>query len=211
MVLIQPEHAKAQYRRALGLLNLDHVTAALAACKQGLSACPDEKCLLDLEVRIAIATRAASLKTRPGKAEGETSAGEAPNLRGLKSDAGITADDRSSVEQVAMMNKMLEMAKLTGKSVPGFESALDTRIPPFHTEFSKGGFFPQGCDAKKAARLLWSAYEHTRCGLGGEARLGIGVVGSNLAMRDPTKDAMPEVRTTQQQLNLLTWSDSPTL
>ena len=192
-VLMKPEHAKAQYRRALGLLNLDHITAALAACKQGLSKCPNERSLLDLEVRVTSASKVRRSETKP--VGGASSAGKLPTIKpeDLQNAAALSDGEKSTVEQVALLNNMTEMALKSGKVPAGLKNALDTRVSPFHTEFSKSGLFPPGCDAKKASRVLWSAYESNRCGIGGESRLGINSLTSKISKFPEVSTSLPRV------------------
>ncbi|KAK3250203.1 hypothetical protein CYMTET_40408 [Cymbomonas tetramitiformis] len=170
VVLMKPEHAKAQYRRALGLLNLDHLAASQAACQQGLSACPDEKHLLELEARIASLVKAGRSSKTGSAATKDMPTKPAEEIHYAHK---LHPSNTASVEELAMANQLVEMATASGKLPPGSEFALDSRIPPFHTEFSQGGFFPPGCNSQKASRLLRGAYELGRGGSGEKLRLGI--------------------------------------
>ncbi|KAK3252522.1 hypothetical protein CYMTET_38185 [Cymbomonas tetramitiformis] len=171
VVLMNPEHIKAHYRRAAGLLHLDHVAAAQAACQQGLRVRPEEKPLLELEARITGMSKAGRSGEPGGAAPTQFTFKPPKGAHGIDEQAPF---DVSSVEEVAMMNQMLEMTAASGEAHRGYKDALDLRIPPFHAEFAQCGSFPPGCNSKKGARLLWSEYEHGRCTLGGLYRLGIG-------------------------------------
>jgi hypothetical protein len=63
------------------------------------------------------------------------------------------------------MNNRMQMEEMFGVKFPepvANMMRLDERVPEFHTEFTREGCWPPGCDPAEGRRVLQCAYEHAR-------------------------------------------------
>jgi hypothetical protein len=101
--------------------------------------------------------------------------GKPPTERQQRDSAPPAMEASELAASSALLSAMLSDPKFAERlKGMGMPSLVDSRVAPFHTEFSQAGRLPVGCDVPSVQKFLHGAYEHARIQnqVGGICRLG---------------------------------------
>ena len=160
-VLLDATAVKGYHRLSSALLSLDSAEEAEVVCRRGAEVDPTEAAMGELLVRIQTAGKKGGGRKGGAKNKKVDEAKQMTEEEVRK----LHLSDRADIQGMSFMSNLLGVASELQPHVQdklGMSIAPDSRVAPFHTEFSKAGLWPPQCDITKSHTLLWRVYEELR-------------------------------------------------